>query len=179
MKSVRKQIFLIINLILLLVLAGCSGDFINLPGGSGSQVLESKIPRETISQLPADGLESLTSGNSAFALDLFQSIQDQSGNLFWRWNIPIELGHLSLSHKMRARSAIEIYKNNKTAGYLSIILPAHMGYIFIPRDVVQFMNQKGNQFEMKISLETRDKNNRTYSKPLIINKMLPVVSNHN
>ena len=109
----------------------------------------------------------------------FQFDTDQSGNLFWRWNIPIELGHLSLSHKMRARSAIEIYKNNKTAGYLSIILPAHMGYIFIPRDVVQFMNQKGNQFEMKISLETRDKNNRTYSKPLIINKMLPVVSNPN
>ena len=83
MKSVRKQIFLIINLILLLVLAGCSGDFINLPGGSGSQVLESKIPRETISQLPADGLDSLTSGNNAFALDLFQRIQDQSGNLFF------------------------------------------------------------------------------------------------
>jgi hypothetical protein len=45
--------------------------------------------------------------------------------------------------------------------------------------VVQLMNQKGNQFEMKISLETRDKNNRTYSKPLITNKMLPVVSNPN
>jgi hypothetical protein len=106
----------------------------------------------------------------------FQFDTDPSGNLFWRWNIPIELGHLSLSHKMRARAAIEIYKNNKTAGYLSVILPVHMGNVFIPRDVVQLMNQKGNQFEMKISLETRDKNNRTYSKPFTIEKMLPIVS---
>jgi hypothetical protein len=106
----------------------------------------------------------------------FQFDTDQSGNLFWRWNIPIELGYLSLSHKTRARAAIEIYENNKSAGYLSIILPVHMGYVFIPRDVVQSMNQKGNHFEMKISLETRDKNNRTYSKPLIVNEKLPPIS---
>jgi hypothetical protein len=46
-----------------------------------------------------------------------------------------------------------------------------MGYVFIPQDVVQLMNQKGNQFEMKISLETRDKNNRTYSKPRIVKRL--------
>ena len=51
-----------------------------------------------------------------------------------------------------------------------------MGYVFIPQDVVQAMNQKGNQFEMKILLETRDKNNRTYSNPLIINEMGHIIS---
>jgi hypothetical protein len=51
-----------------------------------------------------------------------------------------------------------------------------MGYAFIPRDVVQSMNKKGNQFEMKISLETRDKNNRTYSKFLLLKEKIHMIS---
>ena len=100
----------------------------------------------------------------------FQVDMDPSGNLIWSWNIPVELGQLSINHKLRARAAIDIYKDKKNVGYFSVILPVHMGYVFIPQDVVQSMNQKGNQFEMKILLETRDKNNRTYSNPLIVNE---------
>jgi hypothetical protein len=88
----------------------------------------------------------------------------------------MELGQLSFYHKMRARAAIDIYKDEKNVGYFSIILPVHMGYVFIPQDVVQSMNQKGNQFKMKISLETKDKNNRTYSKALIVDEMRHIVS---
>ena len=106
----------------------------------------------------------------------FKIDTDLAGNLIWRWSIPVELGQLSLNHKMRARAAIDIYKDKKNAGYFSIILPVHMGYVFIPQDLVQSMNQKGNQFEMKISLETKDKNNRTYSNPLIINEMRHSIS---
>lgn len=83
MKSNQKFIILSLSIAIILVLAGCSGDFVNLPGGSNSRVLESKIPRETISQFPAEGLGSLTSGNNAFALDLYQRLQDQSGNIFF------------------------------------------------------------------------------------------------
>jgi hypothetical protein len=96
---------------------------------------------------------------------------DPHGNLVWTWKIPMELGRLALNHKTRARATIDIFKNKKNVGYFSIILPVHLGYVFIPGDVVKMMNQKGNQFEMKISLETRDKNNRTYSKPLIIKRL--------
>jgi len=106
----------------------------------------------------------------------FQLQQDINGNLIWTWKIPMELGQLSFNHKMRARAVIDIYKDKKNVGYFSIILPVHMGYVFIPQDVVQSMNQKGNQFKMKISLETKDKNNRTYSKALIVNEMRPIVS---
>ena len=101
---------------------------------------------------------------------------DQAGNLIWSWRIPVELGQLSIDHKMRARAAIDIFKNEKPVGYFFIILPAHMGYVFIPRDMIQSMGQKGNQFEMKIFLETRDKNNRTYSNPLIVDELNPIVS---
>jgi hypothetical protein len=103
----------------------------------------------------------------------FQLNPDPYGNLIWRWNIPIELGHLSLNHKMRARAAIDIYKNKEGLGYFSIILPVHLGYVFIPRYTVQLLNQKGNRFELRVSLETLDKNNRTYSKPFVINEKLP------
>jgi len=88
----------------------------------------------------------------------------------------MELGQLSLNHKMQARAAIDIYKDKKNVGYFSNILPVHLGYVVIPQDVVQSMNQKGNQFELKISLETKDKNNRAYSNPLIINEMRHIIS---
>ena len=74
---------------------------------------------------------------------------------------------------MRARAAIEIYKNEAEVGYFSIILPVHLGYVFIPRDVVETINQKGDRFDFKVSLETGDKNNRTYSKPLTVKEKLP------
>ena len=98
---------------------------------------------------------------------------DSDGNLIWTWRIPDELGRLSLYHPMRARASIDIYDNEKYTGYFSTILPAHLGFVFIPRDVLQKINQRGNRFEAMISLETRDKNNRTYSKPRIVNQMPP------
>ena len=101
---------------------------------------------------------------------------DLHGNLIWTWNIPMELGRLALNHKTRARASIDIFKDEKNVGYFSITLPVHLGYVFIPGDVIQLINQKGDRFEMKIQLETRDKNDRTYSKPFIINDMLPTVA---
>lgn len=106
----------------------------------------------------------------------FQINEDSSGNLIWSWSIPVELGQLSLNHKMRARAAIDIYKDKKNVAYFSIILPVHMGYVFIPQDVVQSINQKGDQFEIKISLETRDKSNRAYSKALVVDGKLRSIS---
>lgn len=98
---------------------------------------------------------------------------DSDGNLIWTWRIPNQLGRLSLNHAMRARASIDIYDEDQYTAYFSIILPAQLGFVFIPRDVVQKINQKGDRFEVMISLETRDKNNRTYSKPRTINQMLP------
>jgi hypothetical protein len=50
-----------------------------------------------------------------------------------------------------------------------------MGYAFIPNEVIQKIDQKGDRFEFKISLETKDKNNRTYSKPYVLD-ILPTKS---
>ena len=101
---------------------------------------------------------------------------DFNGNLIWTWKFPMELGQLALKHETRARASIDIYKNEKNVGYFYVILPVHLAFIFIPTDVAQILNQKGDRFELKIQIETKDKNNRTYSNPLITNKMLPIVS---
>lgn len=102
--------------------------------------------------------------------------KDLHGNLIWTWDVPEDMGFLSQQTKTRARAAIEIYKNDENVAYFSIILPSHMGYAFIPGEVAQLVNEKGDRFELKISLETRDKNNRAYSKPYIFNEELKVVS---
>jgi hypothetical protein len=108
--------------------------------------------------------------------DSFQLQPDFNGNLIWTWKIPMELGQLALNHRTRGRASIDIYKNEKSVGYFSIILPSHLAYVFIPADVAQTINQKGDRFELKVQIETKDKNNRSYSIPLIINEMLPVVA---
>ena len=101
---------------------------------------------------------------------------DLDGNLIWTWKIPMELGQLALNHKTRTRASIDIYKNEKNVGYFSIILPVHLAFIFIPADVAQTINQKGDRFELKVQIETKDKNNRTYSDPLIVNEMRHIIS---
>ena len=78
--------------------------------------------------------------------DSFQIQPDPNGNLIWTWEIPLELGQLALNHKTRARASIDIFKKEKNVGYFSIILPAHLAYVFIPVDVVQTINQKGDRF---------------------------------
>jgi len=106
--------------------------------------------------------------------DSFQLQPDPNGNLIWTWKIPMEMGQLALNHRTRARASIDIFKDEKAVGYFSIILPAHLAYVFIPVDVVQTINQKGDRFELKAQIETRDKDNRTYSRPLIVREMLPI-----
>ncbi len=97
--------------------------------------------------------------------DSFRLTPDSHGNLTWTWDVPLELGPLSLGHKLRARAAIDIFRGKKNTGYFSIILPVHMGYVFIPAAVVNTINRQGDRFELKVYLETRNKNNRTYSRP--------------
>ena len=96
--------------------------------------------------------------------DTIELRSDPDGNLIWTWRVPDRLGRLSLQHSTRARASIDIYRDDQYTGYFSIISPVHLGFVFIPEKVVQQINQKGNRIEVMVSLETRDKNNRTYSK---------------
>ncbi|MCD6425136.1 MAG: serpin family protein [Anaerolineales bacterium] len=68
---------------LLICLAGCSAIAGVMPGGSTSQVLESKMARAEVSVAAGNDLDQLTAGNRAFALDLYHRLETRDGNLFY------------------------------------------------------------------------------------------------
>jgi len=97
---------------------------------------------------------------------------EPGGNLIWTWDIPDQLGNLSLNHPIRERASIDIYNNDRYSEYFSIIVPVYMAFVLIPREVAQKINRKENFFKAMITRETRDKNNRTYSTLVGLNQML-------
>jgi len=105
----------------------------------------------------------------------FTLYPDARGNVVWRWDIPENLGHMIFKHETEARASIDIYKDKKSVAYFFVKIPSHMGYVFIPRHVVQKISEKGNQFGLKVQLETGDKNSRTYSNTLVITDMMATI----
>ena len=57
-----------------------------------------------------------------------------------------------------------------------IKIPSHLGYVFIPRHIAEKITSKGDQFGFKIQLETKDKNNRTYSGTLLTSQILTMMT---
>lgn len=88
---------------------------------------------------------------------------DQSGNVFWEWDFPIELIYLSFNYETSARAIIEIYDNQQYVGSVWLRLPSHMRGMIIPYDLIQKMKSKGDNYKSMIQLRTNDNNNRTYS----------------
>jgi hypothetical protein len=107
----------------------------------------------------------------------FKFYPDLLGNIIWKWDIPDNLGHLVFNHQTEARASIDIYRNENNVAYFFVKIPSHMGYVFIPRNVVQKINSMGNQFGLKVQLETGDKNSRTYSNTLVITDMTAKIPN--
>ncbi|HEY33113.1 MAG TPA: serpin family protein [Dehalococcoidia bacterium] len=67
---------LIVTMALVLVLTACSTTL-------ASEVLSSEKDRITSPDVPQSDLALLVEGNSAFALDLYQALRDEEGNLFY------------------------------------------------------------------------------------------------
>ena len=80
-KEMNKKSFY--SIVILLVMAGMLAGCVPGRAGSGSKVAESKLPRQEISELPFDEAANLAENNNRFAFDLYQALQDQSGNLFF------------------------------------------------------------------------------------------------
>ena len=69
--------------------------------------------------------------------------------------------------------------NKKTVAYFFVIIPSHLGYIFIPRHIAEKITSKGDQFGFRILLETKDKNNRTYSDTFLTSQILTTMTEKN
>jgi serpin B len=64
-------------------LAGCGLRDLVPSGGGSSQIVESKLPRAETGDIPIQDLEKLAGDNMAFALDLYQQLRSDEGNLFY------------------------------------------------------------------------------------------------
>ncbi len=85
MKNHKRLHFFLLLLVgfSFLLIAGCSAIAAIVPGGSGSQVLESKMPRTEVNDAAEDDVEQLAADNRAFALDLYHRLESREGNLFY------------------------------------------------------------------------------------------------
>jgi hypothetical protein len=105
----------------------------------------------------------------------FEIHPDSFGNVIWKWDIPDSLGHMAFNLQTVVKASIDVYKHNKQVAYFFIKLPSHMGYLFIPRNIVQKIHAKGDQFGLRVQLETRDNSTRTYSDTLLMNDLTATV----
>ena len=62
------------------------------------------------------------------------------------------------------RAIINIYRDGDYVGVVYATVPTHLGRLFVPKDVLEKVEEEGDQFELIIQLRTNDNNNRTYSK---------------
>lgn len=79
----NKPSLILLAILIILILTGCSQHISILPAGSNSQVLESKLPRVKVDDIPSADIVTLAAGNTAFSLDLYHQLKSLSGNLFF------------------------------------------------------------------------------------------------
>ena len=102
----------------------------------------------------------------------FKIHSDNSGNVYWTWDIPDELCRMSESHEIQARAIVSVNANQKFEAFFQVSLPAHMGLLFIPNKTVQQIVTSGDEYLFLIQLRTSDQNNRSYSNSVNISDML-------
>jgi len=105
----------------------------------------------------------------------FELRPDPFGNVIWKWEIPIILGHMVFNLHTVVKASIDILKGDRQVAYFFIKIPSHMSYLFIPRDIVRKMSTKGDRFALRIQLETGDITTRSYSNTLIVDDLNTVV----
>lgn len=77
MKATSKSNLLVLLAALSWVLSACAGN------AAQAQVLQADIPRQSAPAAPPADMQVLAQGNTAFALDLYQALRQEGGNLFY------------------------------------------------------------------------------------------------
>lgn len=90
----------------------------------------------------------------------FCAFKDENGNLFWKWGIPSEK-FPDISSSIRTWAAV--YPPNGTNLDVYLKVPTHMGWAFIPNELLQELEQRDSNVKIGIQVRTNDNNNRNYS----------------
>ena len=95
----------------------------------------------------------------------FQYYFDNSGNFICEWDIPKNIPN---DLKTSAKVFIDAYTNDTCVALLSVKIPSHLGYIFVPSEIIQLLRTEGNVLKFYLQLGTNDNNNRSYSNSIVI-----------
>jgi len=79
---VRLFLAAALGVLLLLSISPGRGDLTALCSGCREEVLQPQVLRETAPEVAEEELQALVDGNTAFALELYQRLREQEGNLF-------------------------------------------------------------------------------------------------
>jgi hypothetical protein len=91
----------------------------------------------------------------------FDASFNSNGDLIWTWTPPLDLNP-SLSTSIRAM--VQSKTNDVfTKRLIHVKLPSHMGYLYVPQNIVNFFRTTGDTLHLLIGLRSNDDKNRTYS----------------
>lgn len=88
----------------------------------------------------------------------FCAFKDNGGNLIWKWGIP---SYINASTSVRA--FVDSYSGGTLISEIYLQVPTHMGWAFVPQNLLQLIEGPGNILKLGIQLRTNDNNNRAYS----------------
>ena len=90
---------------------------------------------------------------------------DQNGGLIWQWKVP---DYIDPSLQTSARAWISCYdEKDKLIVEVFVRVPTQMGFLFVPKVVVDQLVLIGKKFAFGTQIRTNDNNNRSYSIGLI------------
>lgn len=92
---------------------------------------------------------------------------NQAGDLIWQWQVP---DYIDPSLQTSSRAFIDFYDDQKKLiGELYVNIPTQMGFLCVPKTIVDQIVSVGKTFYFGTQTRTNDNNNRSYSTGLGIN----------
>jgi hypothetical protein len=99
----------------------------------------------------------------------FRGYTDAGGNFFWQWDPPDDTAVWSQSLDVSIRCYLIIYNGDNHIGDVYVTVPATLGGMYVPRNVMDLVWPRGDKFYVQLHLRTNDNNNRYYTNPVSLN----------
>ena len=108
--------------------------------------------------------------------DSFEFVVDSSGNVVWTWDFQESFYSLEPLNNSSVRAYIRIDESDSMIILYSISTPLHMGRAFIPKEIVDEINNSGGD-TLSCSMQVRENSgsNRASSNSLSFNTFPPIV----
>jgi hypothetical protein len=93
----------------------------------------------------------------------FRGYEDADGNLFWQWDPPTDTAVWSQSLDVSIRCWLGIYDGDDPVAQVYVTVPATLGGMYVPKNIMDLVRQKGDWFYVQLHLRTNDNDNRYYT----------------